>query len=277
MFLVSNESLVAEVSNAGGLGTIPAHNYRKIDELRGGIEKIKSLTSLPFGVNIILHKEHCPDWADRLQVLLEEKVPVIITSLGLPRTIVERIKASGAVLISDVVSLKQALLLEKIGADIIVGVSHGAGGHAGPVSAFSLIPYLKDNLQVPVVAAGGITDGRQMAAAFALGAEGVYVGTRLINSTESSASSGYKQMIVESTPDDIVFTDKISGIGANWLRQSLEKGSALLEKNDHDFTSLKRWKDIWSAGTSVAQIENILPAKVIVQNIINQFQEICAK
>ncbi len=279
MFLVSYPDLVVAVSEAGGLGTFPSQNYRSLEELRRGLEEIRSKTKKPIGVNLILHKAHNPNWAKHLEILLEFKVELIITSLGSPRSIINEAKSVGTKVFCDVTTLKHARIVAKSGADALVAVAQGAGGHAGAITPFSLFPYLKKEVGLPVIAAGAISGGAQMAAALSLGADAVYVGTRLIATKEAAASNEYKDMIVESAPEEIVYTEKISGIPANWLKKSVEKaGDNFHNEGSGDIDAeFKRWRDIWSAGQGVAQIDSILPAGDVVRNMAKEYSDIVNK
>lgn len=229
MFLVSYPELVVAVSEAGGIGCFPSLNYRTPEQLREGILEIRSKTKKPIGVNLILHKEHNPNWAKQFDVVMDLKVELIITSLGTPRTIAKEIKSNGSSLFCDVTTLKHANIVAKSGADALIAVSQGAGGHAGAITPFALIPYLKKETGLPVIAAGAISNGSQMAAALSLGADAVYIGTRFIATPESRAQNEYKQMLIDSSPDEIVYTEKISGIPANWLAKSVERSPEILE------------------------------------------------
>ena len=276
MFLVSYPDLVAAVSNAGGIGTFPALNYRTIPELKDGLQEIRSKTDKPIGVNIILYRKHNPDWHKQLQAALDAKVELIITSLGTPKSIIEEVRSANAKIFCDVTTLRQARVIVKSGGcDALIAVAQGAGGHAGAISPFSLIPYLKKELGLPIIAAGAINDGKQMAASLSLGAGAVYVGTRLIASHEAPSHQDYKDMIIRSNPEDIEYTDKVSGVPANWLKESLKK----LEP-DHDARTVdvtqeyKRWRDIYSAGHGVAQIKNLLPAAQIVTDMAKEYNQI---
>lgn len=208
MFLVSYPELVVAVSEAGGIGCFPSLNYRTPEQLREGILEIRSKTKKPIGVNLILHKEHNPNWAKQFEVVMDLKVELIITSLGTPRTIAKEIKSNGSILFCDVTTLKHANIVAKSGADALIAVSQGAGGHAGAITPFALIPYLKKEIGLPVIAAGAISTGSQMAAALSLGADAVYIGTRFIATPESRAQNEYKQMLIDSSPDEIVYTEK---------------------------------------------------------------------
>ncbi len=289
MFLVSYPELVVAVSEAGGIGCFPSLNYRTPEQLKAGLEEIRSKTKKPIGVNIILHKEHNPNWAKQFEIVMEMKVELIITSLGTPRTIAKEIKANGSTLFCDVTTLKHANIVAKSGADALIAVAQGAGGHAGNITPFALIPYLKKETGLPVIAAGAISGGQQMAAALSLGADAVYIGTKLIATEESRAQNEYKQMLIDSAPEEIIYTEKISGIPANWLAKSVERSPDLLEGSPRKIAEghaggeqameqeYKRWRDIWSAGQGVAQIEDIRPAKDVVLDIAREYLEVIGK
>ena len=190
--------------------------------------------------------------------LIEEfEVPVLITSYGNPTEYVRRAKANGTMVFHDVINLQHALKAQSAGVDAIIGVSSGAGGHAGTVSPYVLYPYLREHLEVPVIAAGCISSGEQVAASLSLGAELVYMGTRFIACSECQAEAEYKQMVVEAIPEDIVYTDEVSGTHANFFKKTVpshpdfEPGIAGDEG--------KRWKSIWSAGQGAALVDQVKP------------------
>jgi nitronate monooxygenase len=275
MFLVSYPDLVTSVSNAGGIGTMPALNYRTIEELRAGLTEIRDRTKKPIGINLILHKEHNPNWMKQFEVCLEFKVELIITSLGSPRTIIKEAKSVGAKVFCDVTTLKHANIVAKSGADALIAVAQGAGGHAGAISPFALIPYLKAEIpQLPVVAAGAISTGRQLAASLALGADAVYLGTRLIATPEAQAYAEYKQMLIDSAPEEIIYSPKISGIPANWLKRSLDKLDPDFKPDTGLSVEAKSWKEVWSAGHGVAQIKQIESAADVVRGIAAEYLDI---
>lgn len=273
MFLVSYPDLVVAVSEAGGIGCFPSLNYRTPEQLKDGLAEIRSRTKKPIGVNLILHKEHNPNWQKQYEVLMQNKVELVITSLGTPRTIAKEIKESGAHLFCDVTTLKHAEIVAKSGADALIAVAAGAGGHAGAITPFALYPYLKEKTGLPVVGAGAISGGQQMAAALSLGADAVYIGTRLIATKEAAAGEDYKAQLVEAYPEDIVYTEKISGIPANWLKQSVEKAQASGETETKSLDEYKRWRDIWSAGQGVAQIHGVLSAKEVVDAMLKEYEQ----
>ncbi|MBW7857657.1 MAG: nitronate monooxygenase [Leptonema sp. (in: Bacteria)] len=275
MFLVSYPDLVVAVSEAGGIGCFPALNYRTVDQLREGLTEIRSRTNKPIGVNLILHKDHNPNWARQFEVCLEFKIELLITSLGSPRTIVKEAKSVGTKVFCDVTTLRHAKIIAKSGADALIAVSHGAGGHAGTVNPYVLIPQLIEETGLPVIASGAISGGRQMAAALSLGAGAVYVGTRLIATPEAQAQDDYKKMILESTYEDLVYTETISGIPANWFKETVDRANitkpSAIAGEPHAEEEYKRWRDIWSAGQGVTQISSIQPAKEVVRQIAEEY------
>ncbi len=297
MFLVSDEGLVSAVSESGGLGAMPSLNWRSTADFRKAIQKVKTLTNKPFGVNIITNKANTRQHAD-LDVCAEEKVPLVVTSLGSPKESITKMHAVGCKVFCDVTTLDYARKVEDLGADGVIGVSAGAGGHAGPISPLVLIPYLKKHLKIPVVAAGGIATGEQMAAALLLGASAVQIGTLFIASREAPVDASYKNAILKAEPEDILLTKKISGTPASVIRtpyidkvglelNALEEfllhnsktkklmkmlraylGSKTLEKAVSGTT----WKEVWSAGQGVGLIEEILPVQEIMEKLIKEFQ-----
>lgn len=267
MFLVSYEELAIAVSEAGGLGTIPLPNYRELDQLKAALTAIRRGTDRPIGVNIHLSGRF--PWKAQLAVCLDAGVGFFITSLGDPRKIMEDVHANGGRVFPDVVNLDQGLKSRDGGADGLVAVGAGAGGHGGQIPIPVLVPYLVKKTGLPVIAAGGISTGSQMAAALALGACGVIVGTRLIATPEARVRPAYKAAVIASTPGDIVFSDRITGNHANWIRQSIEQ----VDKSPE--IGSKKWLDIWSAGQSVAQVDEIQPAGDVIQEMARTCRETC--
>jgi nitronate monooxygenase len=269
MFLVSYEALTIAVAEAGGLGTFPLPNYRTNEDLKGAFKRIRQATSKPIGVN--LHLSGKFEWKEQLAICLDAGVEFFITSLGDPRLIVDDVHASGGKVFPDVVSIKHAIKARDGGVDGIVAVGSGAGGHGGYIPIPVLVPYLIEKTGLPIIAAGGISTGAQMASAIALGACGIITGTRLVATPEANVVQAYKEAVVSSEPEDIVFTDRISGNNANWIKQSIERVEAAPELGS------KKWLDFWSAGQSVAQIEDIKPAGEIIQEMVKEYFETCAK
>ena len=294
MFILSNKEMIVACAEAGILGTMPSLNLRTREEFRDALAWIRARPDRPFGINLTIKLTDPERLMHDLQTCLEFKVPVIITSYGNPTELARRAHAAGTVVFHDVIELKHALKAQEAGADGIIGVAAGAGGHAGTTSPFVLYPYLQQNLRVPIIAAGCIATGRQMAASLALGAELVYIGTRFIASTECGASDAYKQAVVNGRPEDIVYTDAISGVPANFLRDTVPgavrntraEAQALVQAEgtgqgqgqtqghgtgDSSSAGGRRWVDIWSAGQGIALARDIKPIGAIVEDLIREY------
>ncbi|MBX2993876.1 MAG: nitronate monooxygenase [Bdellovibrionaceae bacterium] len=297
MFLVSNVDMVVEGSEAGAVGTFPALNYRPLEEYKKALEQMRARTQKPIGVNIIVNKSNTRQ-KDDLKMALDAGVNMFITSLGSPREVIKEAHKNGAKVFCDVTNLEHALKVEDMGADGVIAVSSGAGGHAGPISPLVLIPWLKTKLKIPILAAGGIATGEQMAAAIALGASGVSVGTRFIASTEAGVDQSYKEAVVNSSPEDIVMTTRMSGTPAAVIRTPYIDKIGLdlpwylktLKENKHakkyvvplihymGMQSLEKaatgvtWKTVWSAGQSVGLVDDILSVREIIEKFRREYE-----
>ncbi|MFQ5596239.1 MAG: NAD(P)H-dependent flavin oxidoreductase, partial [Anaerolineae bacterium] len=252
---------------AGALGAFPTPNYRTVEELDRALKTIREATDRPIGVNIHLHGRF--EWKRQLALCLDAGVSFFIASLGNPQLIVDDVHANGGLVYADVVSLEQGLKARDRGVDGLIAVASGAGGHCGSVPTLILVPYLREKTGLPVIAAGGISTGAQMAAAIAIGACAVVVGTRLIATHETRAAPAYKQAVVEAGPEDIVITDRITGNPATWLRSSIERFEQQPELHS------KRWRDLWSAGQSVAQVDEIRPAGDVIREMVEEYVRVC--
>ncbi|MCO5143193.1 MAG: nitronate monooxygenase [Oligoflexia bacterium] len=299
MFLVSDENLVAAVSNAGGIGGMPSLNWRSTADFRAAVRKVKELTKgKPFAVNLIVNKSNIRV-KDDLKVCADEGVPLVITSLGSPKETIQTMHKVGSKVFCDVTSLDYAKKVEQLGADGLIAVCAGAGGHAGALSPLVFLPYLRQYVRLPIVAAGGITHGSQIAASFVLGASAVQIGTRFIASKEANVDQKYKNAIINAKAEDIVLTMKISGTPASVIKTpyiekvglELNPLESFLMKNQltKKYTKLARglwgakllqsaartttWKEVWSAGQGVGLIEEILPAKQIIERLIDEYQK----
>ncbi|MDC0980431.1 nitronate monooxygenase [Bdellovibrionales bacterium] len=298
MFLVSNEDLVVEVSENGGVGTLPSLNFRPAEEFRNALTRIKARTDQPIGVNLIVNASNRRQHED-LKSCLDLGVELIITSLGNPKEVIQEAHKQGTKVICDVTNLSHAEKVQDQGADGVIAVCRGAGGHAGPLSPFSLVPWLKEKLEIPIALAGGIGGGSTMAASLALGADAVSVGTRFIACKEATVRREYKEAIINSSPEDIVMTTKISGTPAavinteyiNKIGTDLHWALKILKSNKRTkkyitplihllgMRSLERsatnpsWKSVWSAGETVGQIHEELTAKEILDKFIREYEE----
>lgn len=299
MFLVSNENMVLEVTRMGGLGSFPALNYRPSSDLRRALENLKTKKQGPIGVNLIVNKSNTRQHED-LDHCLETGVDLFITSLGNPKEVIKKAHEVGAKVLCDVTNLEHARKVQDLGADGVIAVAAGAGGHAGPTSPFVLIPWLKKELSIPVVAAGGIADGATFAAALALGADAVSVGTRFIACKEAQIHQDYKNAVVDSDPEDIVLTRRLSGTPASvintkavqkiglelpWIVEQLKKYSATKKYvvplvHWAGMQALKSsaekptWKTVWSAGQSVGLIQEELSCEEIMNRFISEYTSV---
>ena len=262
MFLVSYEELTATVSEAGGLGMFPLPNYRTVSDLEKALIRVREMTDRPIGVNIHLSGRF--EWKDQLSICLNYGVRFFITSLGDPRLILDQVHAENGLVFADVIKLSQAERAKEKGVDGLVAVAASAGGHSGTSPTIVLVPYLVEKTGLPVLAAGGISTGRQLAAALAVGACGAVVGTRLIATNEARAIDDYKNAVVNAGPDDIVCTDRITGNACNWLVESADKFET------HPEIGSKKWAELWSAGRSVAQTDQILPAAEVIKGMASE-------
>jgi nitronate monooxygenase len=269
MFLISGKELIVAAAEAGIVGAMPSLNARTSAELKADLEWIRARTDKPFAINVTIGLTSPERLEEDVQLLMDFEVPIIITSYGDPTAVVARAHEKGSCVMHDVIHLKHAQKAQAAGVDAIIGVGAGAGGHAGRISPYALIPWLKDNLEVPIVAAGCISTGKQMAASFALGAELCYLGTRFIASSECRAVEAYKQMVVDAGPDDIVYTDAVSGIHANFLKQTIPDATVASRGPD----AAKRWRDIWSAGQGVVEVKDIKPVAQIVDDLVREYHD----
>jgi len=242
MVWVSGWKLASAVSNCGGLGLIGAGSM-KPDLLKEHLQKCKSATGKPFGVNIPLLRK---DADELVEVSLDEGVKIFFTSAGNPKTFTSILKEKGCIVIHVVANLKYGLKSQQAGCDGVVGEGVEAGGHNGAdqLTTFCLIPQLVDNLNIPVIAAGGIVDGRGILAALSLGAEGVQIGTRFAATVESSAHDNYKQEIVKAGDQDTVLAFKKIGL-------------VRMIKNDFAFRAMKAENEGWNE----AQLRELLATK----------------
>ena len=266
MFLISNPAMIIASAESGILGSMPSLNGRTHEDFRAMLDEVTNATSAPFAINLTIGLTDEERRKADLHACIDYGVKVLITSYGDPTEIVSEAHRHGMIVMHDVISLRHAFKAQSAGVDAIIGVSAGAGGHGGTLSPFAFIPWLKSSLDLPIVAAGCIGDGRQVLSALSLGAELCYMGTRFIASTECGASTAYKDLVSQATPDDIEYTDSVSGVHANFLRATLpEEGPRTRE------SPRKRWRDIWSAGQGVAQVSETLPIAEIVTSVMDGY------
>ena len=272
MFLISNKEMIVACAEAGILGCMPSLNARTAEVLRADLAWIRSKTDRAFGINITIGLTAPERVAADMALCVEFKVPVILTSYGNPTPLVVAAHAAGSLVFHDVIGLAHAKKARAAGVDAIIAVGAGAGGHAGKISPYVLVPWLKAELGLPILAAGCISDGRQVVASLALGAELCYIGTRFIASTECGAQDAYKDRVVAASPDDIVYTDQVSGIHANFIADTVPQGMS----PERTPEGAKRWRDIWSAGQGVAQIHEVKPIGAIVEDLAREAHDTLA-
>jgi nitronate monooxygenase len=294
LFLISGPKLVIECCKNGIVGTFPALNQRTSEGFEEWLIQIKSELDefeketgkkpAPFGVNLIVHNTNPRVRAD-LKICIKHKVPIVITSLGAVSRLVDAVHSYGGLVFHDVVKKRHAEKAAEAGVDGLILVAAGAGGHAGTINPMALISEIKSFFNKTVILSGCISNGRDVASALQMGADLAYMGTRFINTKESRAPDDYKQMIIDSSATDIVYTAAVSGVPASFLRPSLESMGITEEmwgrKAKVDFgkeldaaqAEAKAWSTIWSAGQGVTNISDDLPVQELADRIANEFKE----
>jgi nitronate monooxygenase len=297
MFIVSGPELVIAQCKAGIVGAFPALNARPASALDEWLTRIKrelaefraanpGRKAAPFAVNQIAHASN-----DRLMhdvdVCAKHEVPIIITSLRAPRDVVDRVHAYGGIVLHDVTTIRHAKKALDEGVDGLILVCAGAGGHAGMLSPLALVHEVRRFYNGAVVLSGAITHGASILAAQALGADLGYIGTRFIASAEANAQPGYKQMLVDGTAAEIVYTSYFSGVHGNYLKPSvraagldpdnLPSGDKTKMSFASDRERPKVWKDIWSAGQGLGLIDDVLPVAEIVARLRREYDEARAR
>lgn len=293
MFLVSNTKMIISALENGITGAFPALNYRTEKDLIDAIREIKSKSNKPFGVNIIVNKSN-PKAKSQLDICLKENVSYIITSLGNPKEVIERCHEKDILVFCDVTNIDYAKKVKKLGADAIIAVNNNAGGHSGKHHANELITELKNNIDIPIISAGGISNNKKLNTHLDLGAVGASIGTIFIASEEAEVSSEYKQALIEYGAKDIVWSEKLSGsaltvintpyvqktgLKPTWLEQMLLKNKWLKKltktfifykgmKEIENSTKSHSYKNVWCAGPSIEDIKKIEPVRDIIKRII---------
>ncbi|MFA7620620.1 MAG: enoyl-[acyl-carrier-protein] reductase FabK [Aminobacteriaceae bacterium] len=285
MAWVANAELAAAVSNGGGLGIIAAANMPP-ELLEKELLKVRTLTDKPFGLNIMLMSSTVDDV---LELVVEFGVSIVTTGAGSPGKVIEKLKPSGTIILPVIASVAQAKRVEKQGADAVIAEGMEAGGHVGEITTMVLIPQIVDAVGIPVVAAGGVADGRGVAAAFALGAEGVQVGTRFVCCAESTVHPAYKEAVIAARDRSNVITGRATGHPVRCLKnkltgrfEELEKEGATLEEYEKLGAGRLRaavvegdmeWGSLM-AGQSSALVNDIRPAAEIIEDMFEEAEGI---
>jgi nitronate monooxygenase len=296
MFLVTNVEMIVAAAESGIAGCIPALNFRSVEELEKGLKEIKARTNKPFGVNLIVNRSNILA-KKQLHKCLDAGVDFFITSLGSPEEVIKESKKQGIKVLCDVIEEDYAKKVEDLGADGIIAVNSGAGGHLGNIPASVLVPELKSKCKIPVISAGGVGTGSGILSMLALGADGLSIGTPFIATKESGVSDDYKKACIDYSAEDIVVTTKLSGsrctvintpyvqkigtdqnIVENLLNKNKQlkkyakmltyyKGMKAIEKAAFSAT----YKTVWCAGTSVEFTTEIGTVKEIVEKFKSEF------
>ena len=283
MFLVSGPEIVIATCKSGMIGTFPALNKRTTEGYSEWLDEIKAALGpedAAYGVNLIVHATNTRLMAD-IKVTVEHKVPLVITSLGAVKDVVDAVHSYGGVVFHDIINARHAQKAMEAGVDGLILVSAGAGGHAGNQHPFALINEIRSFFKGTLITSGALSTGQDVAAALMAGADLGYMGTRFIATTEARADEGYKQMLIDTTAKDITYTDAISGINANFLTPSLinnglDPAAAKDPKHKIDMAEelspdAKAWKTIWSAGQGVGSIHEVLPVADLVAQLKAEF------
>jgi nitronate monooxygenase len=293
MFIVSTPRLVLAQCKSGIVGSFPALNARPAAQLDDWLAEITSELAAyasanpqtkvaPFAVNQIVHSSN-----DRVEhdvaVCVKHRVPIIITSLRPPAEVVAAVHGYGGIVFHDVINLRHAEKAAAQGVDGIIAVCAGAGGHAGVLSPFALVKQIREIYPGTIILSGAMSTGADVLAAQALGADLAYLGTRFIATEEGNASAAYKQMLVDSRGEDIVYTSLFSGIAGNYLRGSValagldpdklpEADKTKMNFGTGGASEFKAWRDIWSAGQSVSGIHDIETVQALVNRMAAEYE-----
>ncbi len=279
MFLISGPDLTIAAAKSGIIGCFPAPNARTIDVLEVWLDKIEAeLKDTEYegmwAMNMIVHKSY--DRFEAELALVERYKPkFVVTALGSPKRVLDRVHAFGGKVFADVINAEQAKKAVAAGVDGLILVCSGAGGHTGKYTAFAFVEEVRRFYDGPIIVGGAIQSAKSIAALLALGADFAYMGTRFISCPESLVTDDYRNMLVDSTMSDIVTSDVVSGVMANWLKASLEKSGFDLKSakgsTEIDFSDIhgegKAWKDTWGAGHGVSATECVESVAEVVDSL----------
>lgn len=282
MFLVSSPDLVLACCNAGIVGSFPALNQRDSSGFRTWLEQIAAdlnAGSAPYAVNLIVHVSN-PRLQQDLQLCVEHRVPIVITSLGAVKEVVDAVHAYGGLVFHDVTTRRHAEKAAEAGVDGLIAVAAGAGGHAGTWNPFALVAEIRQFFDKTLLLAGAINQGHEILAARLLGADLAYAGTRFVATRESAAAEAYKRMILSAQASDIIHTSAVSGVPASFMRQSLEQAGFDIQNLRSGAQSklkpldeeAKAWKTVWSAGQGVGSIDDLPSVIELVDRLDRQYK-----
>lgn len=285
MFIVSQLDLVLAQCRAGIVGSFPALNARPSGVLEQWLQQLTTeLTDedAPYAVNLIVHSS-VPRLEEDLALCVKYRVPIVITSIGAREDIFAAIHSYGGIVLHDVTTVAFGRKAVEKGADGLVAVAAGAGGHGGSWSPFALVQEIRSWYDGPLALGGAISSGRSIAAARLLGADLAYIGSAFIATDEASAEAAYKKMVVECSASDILYTDYFSGVHANFLRPSvaaagfdphaLHRQRSTIEFPTGSEQAAKMWRDIWSAGQGIGEVRAIRPVAAVVSQLAEDFED----
>lgn len=284
LFIISGPELVMAQCRAGIIGSFPSLNARPIAQFEEWLQRLSTeLTDkdAPYAVNLIVHKSN-DRLMDDLALCVKYKVPMIITSLGAREDVNAAIHSYGGIVLHDVINNKFAKKAVEKGADGLIAVAAGAGGHAGTTSPFALIQEIREWFDGPLALSGSIATGDAVLAAQAMGADFGYIGSAFIATKEARAVDGYKEMIVESEASDIVYSNLFTGVHGNYLRPSIVRAGmdpdnlptsdpSAMNFGSGGNTDAKAWKDIWGCGQGIGAVKQVLPAGELVARLRREY------
>ena len=288
MFIVSVPELVIAQCKAGVIGSFPSLNARPAQELEAWLLRIREElaahdpnVTAPFAVNLIVHKSN-DRLAHDLELCVRYQAPIVITSLGAREDVNQAVHSYGGIVLHDVINNVFAHKAIEKGADGLIAVAAGAGGHAGTISPFALVEEIREWFSGPLVLSGAIATGRGVAAARALGADLAYVGSAFIATREANAPQAYKQMIVDSSAADIVYSNYFSGVHGNYLKPSIRnlgfdpENLPQADPTKMNFANadgkVKAWRDIWSAGQGVGAVKAVVSVAELVSRLKGEYE-----
>jgi nitronate monooxygenase len=284
MFLVSGTGLVIETCKQGIIGTLPALNARPSSQFDDWLYEIEEAlagqAAAKFGVMLAVHGSNKRLDQD-LEIAIRHRVPLIITAVGHRPEVVAAAHAYGGVVFHDAIHMKHALKAIEAGVDGVIPICAGGGGNSGGINPFTFVTQLRAQFDGAIVLGGALGHGRHIRAAQVLGADFAYMGTRFIATQEATAAAEFKQMILESESTDVVYTNKVTGMGASFLRRSLERAgldwgdTALTPKVSVENEEMVAWRDIWSAGHGVGLIKDIPTVAELAQRLKGEYAAAC--
>lgn len=285
MFLVSGPAMVVAACRSGVVGAFPTPNCRTAADLDAWMTQIGAqigADDAPWAVNLVTHRTN-GRLGDDLALVAKHKPPIVITALGSPAPAVDVVHGYSGIVLADVVTVALGRKAAAAGADGLVCVSAGAGGHTGMLSPFAFVAAVRAFFDGPVCVGGGIADGAGVAGAVAAGADLVYMGTRFLAATESLAVPDYKAMVVASSIEDLVVSSAITGTAASWLRPSLTAAGydpdaiGTPVARDYGGDPAKQWRDLWAAGQGVGAVASAEPVAAIVARLEREFTAAAAR